>query len=53
MFSFHYVEGTELKSRMYTLNFPNGDLGKCLSFLEDETLKIMKRGSSGNGRSRV
>ncbi len=50
MVTFHYVEGDQLKNFLFTNDFPTGDLGKAMNFIEDESLKILKRGSSGNGR---
>lgn len=50
LLSFHYVEGEQLRNFLFTNDFPTGDLGPALKFLDEESLKILKRGSSGNGR---
>jgi len=48
--SLHVIDGGRINHSFITQDFPNGDLMPCVKYLEDEFLKHLKRGASGNGR---
>jgi len=50
MLSLHVVEGGKVLHHFVTNDFPNGDLLPCVKYLEDEFVKTLKRGATGNGR---
>ena len=53
LMTFHIVKGkdkSKVNHHYVTRDFPTADLMKCVAYLEDEFVKILKRGSTGEGR---
>jgi len=50
LISFHYVSDGRVFHEFMMSQFPTGDLMKCVAYLEEEFVKILKRGSTGDGR---
>ena len=50
LISMHVIEDGKIRHSHVAQDFPNGDLFPCINYLEDEFVKILKRGATGNGR---
>lgn len=50
LITFHALKDQEIKHYYQTNDFPNSDLMICLNYLENEFVKVLKKGATGNGR---
>ena len=50
LITLHVIENDKIVHSYTTNDFPNGDLLPCVKYLEDEFVRNLKRGATGNGR---
>ena len=50
LLTLHTVEDGKIQHSFLTQDFPTGDLMPCVKYLEDEFVRTLKQGASGNGR---